>query len=192
MRNTSKYSNLSNLTIFFPVKAAWFVLITSMSQNQFSNHIKYPKPFEHIPQNTEVSLTNIYVLNLYWKTHICCYNISKSIFDSQLTSWVILTPAPSQVFDWQEERPLAEGQSDEGWNQVKERGRIQSDEWVKATATRVQEVDVEPFDYDLDISREVDKQNCLANYLCLKFMLVFFFFFFLQGFNFSWKGSAVL
>uniref|UniRef100_A0A671YFP3 Pleckstrin homology domain containing, family A member 7a n=1 Tax=Sparus aurata TaxID=8175 RepID=A0A671YFP3_SPAAU len=41
--------------------------------------------------------------------------------------------------------------------QLKERGRIQSDEWVKATATRVQEVDVEPFDYDLDISRELSK-----------------------------------
>ena len=61
---------------------------------------------------------------------------------------------------------------------MKERRRIQSDEWVKATATRVQEVDVEPFDYDLDISREVDTHNCLANYLCLKFMPVFFFFFF--------------
>lgn len=63
---------------------------------------------------------------------------------------------PFQVFDWQEERPRAEGQSDEGWNQVKERGRIHSDQWVTAMATRIQEVDVEPFDYDLDISREVD------------------------------------
>ncbi|XP_073327418.1 pleckstrin homology domain-containing family A member 7 isoform X4 [Pagrus major] len=68
------------------------------------------------------------------------------------------TSDPSaSVFDWQEERPLAEGQSDEGWNQVKERGRIASDEWVKATAIRIQEVDVEPFDYDLDISRELSK-----------------------------------
>lgn len=60
------------------------------------------------------------------------------------------------MFDWQEERLGAEGQSDEGWNQVKERGRIQSNEWVTATATHVREVDVEPFDYDLDISREVE------------------------------------
>lgn len=61
------------------------------------------------------------------------------------------------MFDWQEERLAAEGQSDEGWSQVKERGRIQSDEWVtaKATTTRIREVDVEPLDYDLDISREV-------------------------------------
>lgn len=61
------------------------------------------------------------------------------------------------MFDWQEERLGAEGQSDEGWNQVKERGRIQSNEWVTATATHVREVDVEPFDYDLDISRELSK-----------------------------------
>nr|XP_046250290.1 pleckstrin homology domain-containing family A member 7-like isoform X3 [Scatophagus argus] len=66
---------------------------------------------------------------------------------------------PPSVFDWQEERPVAEGQSDEGRSQVKERERIQSDEWVKATATvtRVREVDVEPLDYDLDISRELSK-----------------------------------
>lgn len=64
------------------------------------------------------------------------------------------------MFDWQQERPGAEGQSDEGWTQVKERGRVQSDGWVTATttpaATRIREVDVEPLDYDLDISREVD------------------------------------
>uniref|UniRef100_A0A3B5B387 Pleckstrin homology domain containing A7 n=1 Tax=Stegastes partitus TaxID=144197 RepID=A0A3B5B387_9TELE len=64
---------------------------------------------------------------------------------------------PTSVFDWQEERPGAEGQSDEGWNPVKERRRIQSDEWVMATATRIREVDVEPLDYDLDISRELSK-----------------------------------
>ncbi|XP_041795811.1 pleckstrin homology domain-containing family A member 7-like isoform X1 [Chelmon rostratus] len=64
---------------------------------------------------------------------------------------------PASVFDWQEERPGAEGQSDEGRNQVKERGRIQSDEWVTVTATRIREVDVEPLDYDLDISRELSK-----------------------------------
>ncbi|XP_063335237.1 pleckstrin homology domain-containing family A member 7-like isoform X5 [Pelmatolapia mariae] len=64
---------------------------------------------------------------------------------------------PASVFNWQEERPVAEGQSDEGWNPVKERGRIQSDEWVTVTATRIREVDVEPLDYDLDISRELSK-----------------------------------
>ncbi|XP_035520612.1 pleckstrin homology domain-containing family A member 7-like isoform X4 [Morone saxatilis] len=68
------------------------------------------------------------------------------------------TSDPSaSVFDWQEERLGAEGQSDEGKHQVKERGRIQSDEWVTATATRIREVDVEPVDYDLDISRELSK-----------------------------------
>uniref|UniRef100_A0A4W6FY73 Pleckstrin homology domain containing, family A member 7a n=1 Tax=Lates calcarifer TaxID=8187 RepID=A0A4W6FY73_LATCA len=35
--------------------------------------------------------------------------------------------------------------------------RFQSDEWVTVTATRIREVDVEPLDYDLDISRELSK-----------------------------------
>ncbi|XP_075945675.1 pleckstrin homology domain-containing family A member 7-like isoform X2 [Anarhichas minor] len=64
---------------------------------------------------------------------------------------------PASVFDWQEERLAAEGQSDEGWTRGKERGRIQSDEWIVATATRIREVDVEPLDYDLDISRELSR-----------------------------------
>ncbi|XP_039988170.1 pleckstrin homology domain-containing family A member 7-like isoform X2 [Xiphias gladius] len=64
---------------------------------------------------------------------------------------------PNQAFDWREERPGAEGQSDEGRNQVRERGRIRSDEWVTVKATRIREVDVEPFDYNLDISRELSK-----------------------------------
>lgn len=59
------------------------------------------------------------------------------------------------MFDWQEERPRAEGQSDEGLNRVKESGRRQSDEWLTVTARRVQEEDLESLDYDLDISREV-------------------------------------
>ncbi|CAJ1055957.1 Hypothetical predicted protein [Xyrichtys novacula] len=64
---------------------------------------------------------------------------------------------PASVFDWQEERPVAEGQSDEGRIQVKERERIQSDEgWVKVTA-HIREVDVEPQEYNLDISRELAK-----------------------------------
>ncbi|XP_062245000.1 pleckstrin homology domain-containing family A member 7-like isoform X4 [Platichthys flesus] len=65
--------------------------------------------------------------------------------------------APATVFDWREERLGAEGQSDEGWNQVRERGRIPSDEWVTLTPTQIREVDVEPFDWDLDISRELSK-----------------------------------
>ncbi|XP_017288361.1 pleckstrin homology domain-containing family A member 7 isoform X12 [Kryptolebias marmoratus] len=64
---------------------------------------------------------------------------------------------PASVFDWQEERPRAEGQCDDGLNPYTERGRIQSHEWMTVTARRVQEVDVEPLDYDLDISRELSK-----------------------------------
>uniref|UniRef100_A0A8D3BBQ3 Pleckstrin homology domain containing, family A member 7a n=1 Tax=Scophthalmus maximus TaxID=52904 RepID=A0A8D3BBQ3_SCOMX len=51
----------------------------------------------------------------------------------------------------------AEGQSDEGPSRGKERGRIQSDEWVTLTPSLVREVDVEPLDYDLDISLELSK-----------------------------------
>lgn len=69
---------------------------------------------------------------------------------------LVLTPSSLQVFDWKEERPRAEGQSDEGRNQVKERRRFHSDEWVTVSASQIREVDVEPLDYDLDISREVD------------------------------------
>lgn len=59
------------------------------------------------------------------------------------------------MFSWQEERSGAEGQRGQTLNAVKERGRAQSDEWLTVTATHIQEVDVEPLDYDLDISREV-------------------------------------
>ncbi|XP_019750281.1 pleckstrin homology domain-containing family A member 7-like [Hippocampus comes] len=59
-------------------------------------------------------------------------------------------PPPASAFDWREERPGAEGQSDEGH---KEGG----DEWLTAKATLVREADVEPLDYDLDISRELSK-----------------------------------
>ncbi|XP_047241933.1 pleckstrin homology domain-containing family A member 7-like isoform X3 [Girardinichthys multiradiatus] len=65
----------------------------------------------------------------------------------------------SSVFDWQKERPGAEGQSNEGLNQVKESERRQSDGWVTVTARRIQEVDLEPLDYDLDISRELSKPD---------------------------------
>ncbi|XP_056137252.1 pleckstrin homology domain-containing family A member 7 isoform X3 [Lampris incognitus] len=64
---------------------------------------------------------------------------------------------PASVFGLQEERLGAEGQRDKGQNQVKERGRVQSDDWVTATAVPLREVDLEPLDYDLDISRELSK-----------------------------------
>ncbi|GLD61573.1 pleckstrin homology domain-containing family A member 7-like protein [Lates japonicus] len=88
--------------------------------------------------------------------------LSTSTITSQRSSSSSRLPSntsdpPPSVFDWQEERLGAEGQSDEGRNQVKERGRFQSDEWVTVTATRIREVDVEPLDYDLDISRELSK-----------------------------------
>lgn len=78
---------------------------------------------------------------------------------------VMLPPAATQVFNWHEERPGAEGQSDEGQSQSKERRRIRSDEWVTVTATRMREVDVEPVDYVLDISQEVFNKQLLASVL---------------------------
>ncbi|XP_077424768.1 pleckstrin homology domain-containing family A member 7-like isoform X7 [Vanacampus margaritifer] len=57
-------------------------------------------------------------------------------------------PPATSVLDWREERPGAEGQSDEGHMEG-------ADEWVTAKATLIREVDVEPLDYDLDISREL-------------------------------------
>ncbi|XP_071347782.1 pleckstrin homology domain-containing family A member 7 isoform X14 [Trachinotus anak] len=91
-----------------------------------------------------------------------CTGLSTSTITSQRSSSSSRLPSstsdpPASVFDWQEERLGAEGQSDEGRNQVKERGRIHSDEWVTVTAAHIQEVDIEPFDYDLDISRELSK-----------------------------------
>nr|XP_057932539.1 pleckstrin homology domain-containing family A member 7 isoform X3 [Doryrhamphus excisus] len=61
---------------------------------------------------------------------------------------------PASVFDWREERLGAEGQSDEGQSQGREK---QSGQWVTAKATLVRETDMEPLDYDLDISRELSK-----------------------------------
>uniref|UniRef100_A0A3Q2ZVK7 Pleckstrin homology domain containing, family A member 7a n=1 Tax=Kryptolebias marmoratus TaxID=37003 RepID=A0A3Q2ZVK7_KRYMA len=52
---------------------------------------------------------------------------------------------------------LSTASCDDGLNPYTERGRIQSHEWMTVTARRVQEVDVEPLDYDLDISRELSK-----------------------------------
>ncbi|XP_016519941.1 pleckstrin homology domain-containing family A member 7-like isoform X11 [Poecilia formosa] len=68
-------------------------------------------------------------------------------------------PSSPSVFDWQQERPGAEGQSDEGLNLVRERETRDSDEWMTVTARRVQEADLEPLDYDLDISRELSKPD---------------------------------
>ncbi|XP_015239995.1 PREDICTED: pleckstrin homology domain-containing family A member 7-like isoform X8 [Cyprinodon variegatus] len=82
----------------------------------------------------------------------------RSSSSSRLPSSSPSDPPPS-VFDWQEERPRAEGQSDEGLNRVKESGRRQSDEWLTVTARRVQEEDLESLDYDLDISRELSKPD---------------------------------
>ncbi|XP_049579626.1 pleckstrin homology domain-containing family A member 7 isoform X4 [Syngnathus scovelli] len=59
-------------------------------------------------------------------------------------------PPPASEFYCREERPGAEGQSDEGH---KEGGG----EWLTAKARLVREEDVEPLDYDLDISRELSK-----------------------------------
>ncbi|XP_077590548.1 pleckstrin homology domain-containing family A member 7-like [Stigmatopora nigra] len=59
-------------------------------------------------------------------------------------------PPPASVLDWREERPGAEGQSDEG---CKER----EGQWVTAKATLIREVEVEPLDYDYDIRRELCK-----------------------------------
>ncbi|XP_078023669.1 pleckstrin homology domain-containing family A member 7-like isoform X3 [Epinephelus lanceolatus] len=93
-----------------------------------------------------------------------CAGLSTSTVSTQRSSSSSRLPsstsdAPASVFDWQEERAAAEGQSDEGWSHAKERRRIQSDEWVTVTATttHIREVDVEPLDYDLDISRELSK-----------------------------------
>ncbi|XP_040895152.1 pleckstrin homology domain-containing family A member 7 isoform X5 [Toxotes jaculatrix] len=91
-----------------------------------------------------------------------CTGLSTSTNTTQRSSSSSRLPSstsdpPASVFDWEEERWEAEVQSNEGWNQAKGRGRIQSDEWVTVTATHIREVDVEPLDYDLDISRELSK-----------------------------------
>ncbi|XP_053282982.1 pleckstrin homology domain-containing family A member 7 isoform X4 [Pleuronectes platessa] len=89
-----------------------------------------------------------------------CTGLSTSTITTQHSSSMMpstSSDAPATVCDWREERVGAEGQSDEGWNQVRERGRIPSDEWVTVKPTQIREVDVEPFDWDLDISRELSK-----------------------------------
>ncbi|XP_061679738.1 pleckstrin homology domain-containing family A member 7 isoform X3 [Syngnathoides biaculeatus] len=59
-------------------------------------------------------------------------------------------PPPASVFDWREERPGVEGESDKGHDEG-------DGQWVTVKATLVREADVEPLDYDLDIGRELSK-----------------------------------
>ncbi|XP_062318054.1 pleckstrin homology domain-containing family A member 7 isoform X4 [Osmerus eperlanus] len=56
-----------------------------------------------------------------------------------------------------EERQRAEDQSDEGSGVPKEREKLQLDEWMTVIAKPMREVDLDPLDYDLDISRELSK-----------------------------------
>ncbi|XP_034031776.1 pleckstrin homology domain-containing family A member 7-like isoform X9 [Thalassophryne amazonica] len=91
-----------------------------------------------------------------------CTGMSSSTVITQCSSSSSRLPSstsdpPASVFDWQEERLGAEGQSDEGRSQTKEMAWIPSDEWTKVTVTHMREVDLEPLDYDLDISRELSK-----------------------------------
>nr|XP_043891275.1 pleckstrin homology domain-containing family A member 7-like isoform X6 [Solea senegalensis] len=67
---------------------------------------------------------------------------------NSISSYVTLRRGPRSS-GAKEERRGAEGQ--------KERVRFQPDEWMKLTATYVREVDIEPLDYDLDISLELAK-----------------------------------
>lgn len=59
--------------------------------------------------------------------------------------------APLQVFDLQEHF-WVDGHIKEGWNVASGRGQ------PKAPPTHLREMDLEPVDYDLDISREVESQ----------------------------------
>ncbi|XP_056453982.1 pleckstrin homology domain-containing family A member 7-like isoform X5 [Gadus chalcogrammus] len=65
-----------------------------------------------------------------------------------------LDTAPLQGFDPREERPGAEGQSDEGPGT--ERGSGQSEGWMYPSCV-AREMDLEPVDYDLDLSRELSR-----------------------------------
>ncbi|XP_031657527.1 pleckstrin homology domain-containing family A member 7 isoform X16 [Oncorhynchus kisutch] len=90
---------------------------------------------------------------------------TRALSSTDLGSW----RREQQDFDLQlvqkaqvEERQVAEGQSDEGRSELKERERIQSDDWLlvmamPTIATPMRETDMEPLDYDLDLSRELSK-----------------------------------
>ncbi|KAG7522873.1 pleckstrin-likey domain-containing family A member 7-like isoform X1 [Solea senegalensis] len=75
--------------------------------------------------------------------------LSMSTNTTQRSSSSSRMPSGSSEPPASEERRGAEGQ--------KERVRFQPDEWMKLTATYVREVDIEPLDYDLDISLELAK-----------------------------------
>ncbi|XP_029607518.1 pleckstrin homology domain-containing family A member 7 isoform X7 [Salmo trutta] len=85
---------------------------------------------------------------------------TRPLSSTDLCSW----RREQQDFDLQQEqkaqvveRQGAEGQSDEGRRELKERERIQSDEWLTVMATPMRGTDMEPLDYDLDLSRELSK-----------------------------------
>ncbi|KAM9529320.1 pleckstrin homology domain-containing family A member 7-like isoform 15-T15 [Salvelinus alpinus] len=85
---------------------------------------------------------------------------TRPLSSTDLGSW----RREQQDFDLQQEqkaqvveRQGAEGQSDEGRRELKERERIQSDEWLTVMATPMRGTDMEPLDYDLDLSRELSK-----------------------------------
>ncbi|XP_055778193.1 pleckstrin homology domain-containing family A member 7-like isoform X3 [Salvelinus fontinalis] len=85
---------------------------------------------------------------------------TRPLSSTDLGSW----RREQQDFDLQQEqkaqvveRQGAEGQSDEGRRELKERERIQSDEWLTVMATPMRGTDMEPLDYDLDLSHELSK-----------------------------------
>ncbi|XP_058500448.1 pleckstrin homology domain-containing family A member 7-like isoform X4 [Solea solea] len=75
--------------------------------------------------------------------------LSMSTNTTQRSSSSSRMPSSSSEPPASEDRRGAEGQ--------KERVRFEPDEWMKLTATYVREVDIEPLDYDLDISLELAK-----------------------------------
>ncbi|XP_064846106.1 pleckstrin homology domain-containing family A member 7-like isoform X1 [Oncorhynchus masou masou] len=85
---------------------------------------------------------------------------TRPLSSTDLGSW----RREQQDFDLQQEQKAqvverlgAEGQSDEGRRELKERERIQSDEWLTVMATPMRGTDMEPLDYDLNLSRELSK-----------------------------------
>uniref|UniRef100_A0A8C7FN07 Pleckstrin homology domain containing, family A member 7a n=1 Tax=Oncorhynchus kisutch TaxID=8019 RepID=A0A8C7FN07_ONCKI len=85
---------------------------------------------------------------------------TRPLSSTDLGSW----RREQQDFDLQQEQKAqvverlgAEGQSDEGRRELKERERIQSDEWLTVMATPMRGTDMEPLDYNLNLSRELSK-----------------------------------
>ncbi|XP_036825310.1 pleckstrin homology domain-containing family A member 7 isoform X6 [Oncorhynchus mykiss] len=85
---------------------------------------------------------------------------NRPLSSTDLGSW----RREQQDFDLQQEQKAqvverlgAEGQSDEGHRELRERERIQSDEWLTVMATPMRGTDMEPLDYDLNLSRELSK-----------------------------------